>query len=388
MFKWTDLYLRIIFLFPLFTLIQSYINFVNKIIFFFLFVVQFILFIKNGIQKSSFYRIVIVFVLETIALLNTVFPLYNLNDIFYLPYLIIYFEYIIYNKQDMLTGLKRNMNFIKTLIYLWTGLVLISIFLPNSYGSEWGDGRYFQSFAGSPFRLGPAALFIMVLVLAVMILENRRKFIVWAIVPMFCFFSGGSRIYFGIGVLLFIIVWYKFFYDKTKFWMSLIPIAVLGILLFFQSSIWDKVIATSYTEDSYFDFWGTVTSSRSIFWIADINAFNDLKVFNRIVGNGFNFVYDVNYQAVKSRIWAHNDFIQVLMTYGYVGLIVYIYSVYRLFKNMTRVERHSKVLLCIVFAIWLLNAFFNMFYTYFCSMLCFPILMILLTSEISINKNG
>lgn len=388
MFKWTDLYLRIIFLFPLFTLIQSYINFVNKIIFFFLFVVQFILFIKNGIQKSSFYRIVIVFVLETIALLNTVFPLYNLNDIFYLPYLIIYFEYIIYNKQDMLTGLKRNMNFIKTLIYLWTGLVLISIFLPNSYGSEWGDGRYFQSFAGSPFRLGPAALFIMVLVLAVMILENKRKFIAWAIVPMFCFFSGGSRIYFGIGVLLFIIVWYKFFYDKTKFWMSLIPIAVLGILLFFQSPIWDKVIATSYTEDSYFDFWGTVTNSRSLFWVADINAFNDLKVFNKIVGNGFNFVYDVNYQAVKSKIWGHNDFIQVLMTYGYIGLVVYINSVYRLFKNMTKVAKHSKVLLCIVFAIWFLNAFFNMFYTYFCSMLCFPILMILLTSEISINKNG
>ena len=32
----------------------------------------------------------------------------------------------------------------------------------------------------------------------------------------------------------------------------------------------------------------------------------------------------------------------------------------------------------LVVLIWLFNAFFNMFYTYFCSMLCYPIILLLI----------
>ena len=377
--SYEDLYIKVILLFPVFTLIQSHIGFLNKYLFFFLFAIQLFMIYKKRINKKSFFLILISIILEIWALFNTKLPLYNLNDMFYFPFMVIYFEYFIYHKNNLIKCLINNRCFIKMVVYIWSIMIIVSAVLPGSYAytSEWGNERYFQSFTNSPFRLCPTALFIMTLVLVIMMIEKNKSFIIWSFIPMFCFFSSGSRIYFGIGILLFLIIWYRYFYDKLKFWLSLLPLIAVMLIVFLNSSIINKFESTMYTQNSYFDFWGTITNSRSVFWEADLKAFSEAPFINRILGNGFNFVYDVNYKAVHSYIWAHNDFIQVLTTYGYLGLTVYCVLLGRLFKYcVNNGIKKEKAIVCLTVMIWFFNAFFNMFYTYFCSALSFPFLVI------------
>lgn len=382
--KINDAYMKIVLLFPLTTLFQSKIEILNKgmlalLLFFLLMMLS-----RKKLKKSSVIVMFLVLVCQVWATFSTDLPIYSLNTWFYFPVFAFYFLYFAENKYEIKELLISNGIFIQWLIRIWCVLVAFSALLPSSYpeNQDWGGGSYFSSFTDSSFRLGPAALFILTLIFFSIIVLGRRKNIIWSIVPLFCFYKGGSRIYFGIGLLLFFVVWYFYFFDKKKFWLSLLPLCAVFVALFFSSGIYDKFVATSYTANSYFDFWGTVTNSRSVFWVYDMEAYFSQDFIHKLLGLGFNFVYEVNKAAVGVKIWAHNDFIQIVTTYGILGLVLYFYIFFHSFKLLYphKKERrglvNTEIWICVVM-IWFLNAFFNMFYTYFCSVLCFPILALI-----------
>lgn len=78
---------------------------------------------------------------------------------------------------------------------------------------------------------------------------------------------------------------------------------IAAVLLISYSAIGDKIEATTYTQNSYLDSWGTITSGRSVFWKADIDAFGLQPIDKKLLGSGFNFAYEVNIKAVNSEIW-------------------------------------------------------------------------------------
>lgn len=378
--KINDAYMKIVLLFPLTTLFQSKIEILNKgmlalLLFFLLLMMSW-----KGLKKSHFVVLFLMAVCQVWATFSTDFPIYSLNTWFYFPVFVLYFLYFAENKDEMMELLVSNDRFIQWLIRIWCILVAFSALLPSSYvaNMDWGGGTYFTSFTNSSFRLGPAALFVFTLIFFSIIVLGRRKNIIWSVVPLFCFYKGGSRTYFGIGLLLFIVVWYFYFFDKKKFWLSLVPLGTVFVVFFFSSNIYDKFLAVSYTSDSYFDFLGTVTNARSVFWVYDIEAYFSQDFVHKLLGLGFNFVYEVNEATVGVKIWAHNDFIQIVTTYGLLGLMLYFYVFFHSFKLLYPNKKgrgfvNAGIRLCVVM-IWLLNAFFNMFYTYFCCVLCFPIL--------------
>lgn len=382
--KTTDLYIKTILLFPVFTVLQSYLDSINRLLFALLVIEQLWLLFdhEHKLSAKSFVINCIVMMLEVVAIFNTNFPLYNINDAFYFPFFAVYTSFCIDNKAKIYGAIKRNIPFMGVIIIIWSVIVGVSVFLPGSYKLDTNvGGVYFASFTSSSFRLAPTALFIMALVLTEITAGKNKKWIVACILPLYCFMAGGSRTYFGIGALLFIVIWYKFLYNKNKFWLSMLPLALIGAMLFANSSIAAKMQATSYTSSSYFDFWGTITNSRSVFWAADLAAFSNGSLLQKLAGYGFNFVYDVNVQAVHARIWAHNDFVQVLTTYGIVGILMYFILIIRLLIKIVNNKRDRKALFVLSVLIWFVNAMFNMFYTYFCSVLCFPLILFALNSK-------
>lgn len=396
--KINDAYVKTILLSPLTTLFQSKIEILNKgmlaLLLFFLFMMM----SRKKFKKSIVIVMLLALMCQVWATFSTVFPIYSLNTWFYFPVFILYFLYFAENKDEMMELLASNGSFIQWNIRIWCLLVAFSAFLPSSYpiNTDWGGGAYFASFTDNSFRLGPAALFMLTLIFFSIIVLGRRKNIIWSLVPLFCFYKGGSRIYFGIGLILFMVVWYFYFFDKKKFWLSLIPLGTVFVALFFSSNIYDKFVATSYTANSYFDYWGTVTNSRSIFWVYDMEAYFSQDFLHKLFGLGFNFVYEVNKATVGVKIWAHNDFIQIVTTYGLLGLILYFYVFIHSFNLLypNKKERrgfvNTGIWICVVM-IWFLNAFFNMFYTYFCSVLCFPILALVVKAAYEqrrVNRNA
>lgn len=115
--------------------------------------------------------------------------------------------------------------------------------------------------------------------------------------------------------MLFIIVLYYYFDEKKKFYFSLFPIIMILALVVCASSVMNRFTSavdyTGNTLSKYYDFWGVVTSGRSVFWVDMMDAFWSTDLIHRLLGNGFHFVYTVR------NFWAHNDFIQLLLTFGF-----------------------------------------------------------------------
>ena len=132
------------------------------------------------------------------------------------------------------------------------------------------------------------------------------------IVPLYCYFSGSSRTYLVIGIALFTIAWYWYGAKKKVFYGTLIPMIAVGTFLLWHSSIGTKVLYT-LDDSNYGDFWYRITSSRSLLWYMDIEKFKKEPLVNLIFGAGIEFA------TKTSGLWAHNDFIEIICSYGFVG---------------------------------------------------------------------
>ena len=361
---------------PLSTLFQSYLDGINKILFGVLLILQITLTFKH-IRAKKIIIIIIMLVSFFGNIVSTHGMPYNSNEFFYYPFSVLFLLYMAENLKTIECLFRNHKRFIVRILNIWTFLVGISIFLPSSYRSSWGGARYFSSFCGSIWRLAPTCIFIMSLALGAMIIYKNKKYILYALIPMYSLYMGGSRTYVLVGLALFMIFWYYFSPSKKIFYLSLPCVAIVLISLIWQTSMADKLNAVSYSDDSYFDFWGTITSGRSIFWSADIQAFWESNIVKKIVGHGLNFIYEINDEAFGGLVWAHNDFIQCLVSHGIIGLVLYLYSIKKLFHNIRNKATGHKEFIPVIgcFFVWIINAMFNMFYTYFCSILAFPFLI-------------
>lgn len=384
--KPSKLLFRIMMLFPITTLFQTYVEGINKITF----AILFVLLIYTGYGKIKRNNIWILGVMG-VDYFFTVFYTgempYNFNELFYFPFAIIYLLFIEANMETLLKYFEEDKRYVLNMTRIWTTLVFISFFVSSSYSVEWGNAEYFGSFCKSIWRLAPTCIFIMSLSICFMTVYKKKRYIVYSIIPLICLFMGGSRTYLGIGMVMFVIAWYYFVETTVQFCMSFVPILGALVYFIFNSSIADKISATMYSSDSYFDFWGTLTSGRSIFWEADIEAFGKSDLLNKLLGNGFNLIYEINDSAIDGMVWAHNDFIQFLISHGLIGLTIYLVVIYKLCSKM-RLNVNGLVPVIGAIGVWLLNASFNMFYTYFCSILSFPflVLAISITKEPHLNS--
>lgn len=372
-------YYRIILLFPIATLLQNNLEVINKLLFGILFLLQLVVFFrKNTILNYSLSIILFAFFSYDILITNGL--AYNINEYFYFPFAIIFLLYSLKNKKNMKKYFMEDKKYIINIVKIWTALVFISIFVKSSWTTSWGGAVYFGSFCQSIWRLAPSALFISIITIGCMNLYGNKKFFYFMILPLFCFLMGGTRTYLIIGTIIFFLGWYYFTSSKKQFYMSLIPVTIILIIGILNSSIMDKLDSVNYTKDSYFDFWGTITSGRSVFWEADLEAFKNFDLLDKIFGNGLNLIYVINYKAIGSYIWAHNDFIQCLISHGIIGMLMYILIMTIFIKKSLKYKKNPMIKFMVVL-VWLFNAFFNMFYTYFCSILCYPFLLMIISES-------
>lgn len=369
--KLDSLFLYLILLLPITTLFQGVLPNINRDLFILLTSLLAVFFVINCHTKG---KILIVFSFGVTYILSFIFTdgiADNTNEYFYLAFFILYASYIIGKCDYIMKEIQKRSKYIKAIVIFWNISVFISLFFESSYNS---DG-FFYSFTGSVFRSATSAFFVLSLLL--IIVRNKKRNIIYAILPIYCLFSGGSRTYLAIGLAVFLILYYYVCPSKTFFVLTLIPIAIIMSFILLNSSIMNKIDSTiTVTKDDYYqDPLIKFTSGRSLFWEADIKAFFNGNIFNQFFGYGFNFVYDVNEQAVYNRIWAHNDFINILMNYGYIGLACYVSMLVLMFKKCIGQFKVPAWLKIVLLFIWAFNAFFNMFYTYVCAVASYPFLL-------------
>lgn len=368
----TELLVKGLLLFSILTVLQGIDAFesINRI---WLAVISVVLLMRLFTYKYSPMQILVLgvtFVIHLIALIYTEFPLYNVNMLFYFLLWVLLYLFIFKSKETVSKILANSTSYLKTILWVWTIIVGISAFLPSCY-----KDNYFISFTGSSFRFMPSVLIIAALAMYMVISRKDKRYNCFLILPVYAAFMNQSRTYFGVFIVFFVMYLYMRVKTKKNFYLLLLPLLILGMFLIVVGGISDKLEATQYTDNSYFDYWGTITSGRTVFWVWDLEAFFDLPFLQQFVGNGFNFVYDVNASNMAA-IWAHNDFINLLMNFGYIGVAIYLWIYFKMTNAFLPKGKQIPFMVkaCFHGAVFI-NSMFNMSYTYFCAVIAYPIFL-------------
>ena len=280
-----------------------------------------------------------------------------------IAYYIIFGFYVLYflNSMDKLpTYIERYKKYMLFICSLWHVVVLISIPFPSSW-----NGKIFQSFAGDTFRLAPSAMLIMGISL-LFVVYFKKKYVGFSFLPFLSIILGSSRTYMAVGLALMVLILYFSIRRRITYLGVLLVFGVAALVIIMNSAMGDKILG-GFEHNEYLDPLAQFTSGRSNFWKDNLDAFAAQPWHNKLLGCGYNFVRQQSVTDLRPQgIWAHNDFIQVLLTFGYVGLATYLCLVVALFKRIFTRKVPFVVKFSMLF-IWFFNAMFNMVYTYMCA---------------------
>lgn len=279
------------------------------------------------------------------------------NNIFHL-FWALYYNLII-NNATFIRYLKTNLKFIEFIVITWSIIVGITIFIPGCYSTAdtWGDYKYFFSIiseGGS--RLGSDAVMIIALILILIIFDSAKiTKCVFLIVPMYTVIMCGSRLYLFFGMIEMLICLYFVISNEKKFILISIPTCLALIFVSLVTSLGAKIAAKQYTSSSVHNKYDTISSGRFSPILRGVKAFYDSNLFNKIFGNGFAFIEEVTHN------WVFNDFIEIGLIYGLVGLLCYLYIMRKSLLHMSKssISFYMKVT---VVCTWLVAAFFALFY--------------------------
>lgn len=366
-----ELTLKLLMLFPIFTLL-AFVPLATTIISLLCLIGMTFTIIKSRIKKSNFLILVSVISLTFWNYSITAEKVINNNEIIYFAYLCIFTAFLVSDGKILQEYLFRDKKYIESICKLWCIIVMGSIILPSSYV----DGE-FVSFATNTFRLSTSAVFIMALS-SILIVENKSpKNLIYTFIPILAILMGSSRTYLVVGALMLLLNLSMVVKRRSVFILSTVVLLILGLFVIINSSMGDKFV-NSLTEHAYLDPMGAFTSGRSNFWVKDINAFKEQTLINQLLGCGFNFIRITNGAVPgteETGIWAHNDFIQIIITYGVMGLVIYLINMRIMFKKLIN-SRMPCLINIAIFMIWFFNAMFNMYFTYTCAMIALPITLI------------
>lgn len=367
-------------LFAPFTVLQGISAFekVNRI---WMIATSFLLCVHFIMMKYNYKEILVLYItliLHVAAFGFTDGALYSVNIVFYFALWVLTYMFFAKTKKQLSNFLDRQKGILDGILVFWTVLVGFSALLPSSY-----EDGYFLSFTGNSFRLMPSALLVIALTTCMRISTGNRKYGYFLLLPLYTTFMGESRTYLLINCSFVLLYIYMTVKNKRRFYRLLIPIlAVFGVFVIL-GGIADK-IGASLGSNAYWDAidpWAQFTSGRSVFWRWDIEAFFDLPLWQQFVGNGFNFVYDVN-GSHMTKIWAHNDYINILMNFGYIGFVIYNWVFFRMIRTYwPKNSGVPKVVRYLFLGVVFFNSMFNMSYTYLCAMIAYPIMLVAITAR-------
>lgn len=262
----------------------------------------------------------------------------------------------------LLKSLLESKDFIKFVLILNNIVVLLSFTQTSSYSSSWG-GRYFKGFAFSEHSLACAACITLVLTLLIIKdYKNTLIKMIWMIPCSFAILETGARSY----IISLVVIWfflYRFCIDKITTKALLVPVIIIAAVYMIQNSgFMEKMNYTatnSYVSDNVLE---SFSNGRSAFWLIDLQAYFESSFINKIIGNGFDYVYFINKTRYGIGVWAHNDFINVLLCNGLLGFSVYCMPYLRLFLTSYRSMRFIDFIFVNVFILSI--AFINGLFVY------------------------
>lgn len=305
--------------------------------------------------------------------------------------------------RNLITSFQKYSITLFTFLILLDFFLLLCLFLDNCYEDVWAwKGRYFCGFSYSPHALASAICLLSSLKL--LCLRNFKLHSLLLLIPFlfdyFLILQTGARVFVIPALLILFLYLYYSLHSKNKLMTVLTSIFCTMCLVVitlnsnfsskmkaldtsgvFQDSSTNPIVLINpnieiqESNNSSNKIIDSLSSGRLLFAKKNLEAFVESDILNILFGNGFNFAYLVSSQY-RSSIWAHNDFVSVLISGGFLGLGVYLIVLLNVF--LTFKVKSSLLLSLIIYVCF--PALLNGFYMYQTFLFSFVILYLFIYS--------
>lgn len=229
----------------------------------------------------------------------------------------------------------------KLLWYMTLGieiLLLLSFFDDRSYvrTNTWGEESYFVGFGKTSHSFASGNCLLLNLLIALQWNEkiDIRK-ILLLLLPIYNILQTGARVFLIPAAISLLIYYLKV---QWKPFLKLVVLVICCMVAFWaytRTNAYNKMENTM--NNQYLDTpLNALTNGRIGFWTADLEAYGELPAAKKLLGNGFDYVYEVNYKSIRMSIWAHNDVIDSLLSVGVLGTIIYVVIFIKYIKDVAR----------------------------------------------------
>ena len=270
------------------------------------------------------------------------------------------------NREYVYDFLKKNLNTVKLIVFFVVAVETFMLVTRRGYTDRyrWG-GSFFQGTSSMPHTMSYLMLVIIGMIIIILMIEKKRIWALLSIIPFFAIFQSGARISLVLSAFLLLILFDQVLTRKQKSiaLKVLAVVIVLGIGLYvfreriFNSSLWAKIAIRS--GGSY-----ELTAGRNYIWADLINQyFHGSNFIEYFIGRGDDKTYYLNSinPLVRNDIWAHSDFLQILIGKGALGVFFYVSSMGTFFKSVVKDNKYvyKWFILLLIFVAALLNGFYS-----------------------------
>ena len=336
-------------------------------------VVTILLLFESSREKRRFKNNIFILFLITASCIYTLFENVNLARIYLHLFCYLNFIFFIYfmtdksNQKYVFDFLKLHVRYLKSLVIFVNIVEAFMMITGRGYVNRfhWG-GDFFYGTSSMPHTMSYLMLVVIAIIIIIIMIEKNKYWFLCALVPFLAIFQSGARISLVLASFLLLIIIDQVLTSKQKSIAIKLFVVVLlvGIILFIfrdrilSSSMWTKIIKRS--GDSY-----NMTAGRTVVWGGLIEKFfGDSSFLEFFLGHGDDrtYYYNAINPLVRNAIWAHNDYLQILVGKGIIGFCLYIAATYNFIKSI--LKQNSSVYKWSIVLFVLLAALLNGFYSY------------------------
>lgn len=324
------------------------------------------IFFLSNIEAFLVICLFFLFLISTCFLLNKDFvdvQIFGLKDSFRFFFSVLLIITCYDNRfiKSILNFMRRNYQHI---YYFLLSLSILNIYFltqNNCYSSNWG-GSYFIAYSFSNHSCASSLCLLMSLKLLCLPCFKKVTLIdlSFLVLDFFMILQTGSRT-FVIPSFVVLILSFRFLrLDIISSYFKYIIFCFLPIVIL-QSKFISK-LSSSVSEDFFVEKYGlidTFSNARLRIWNHNLKSYFEGNWFNIFIGNGFDFSYIVNNSFLGMKIWAHSDFVSVLVSLGIFGFLLYLIAYITLVSKIK-----NKTCICLICAYTLFPMFFNGFFLY------------------------
>lgn len=263
----------------------------------------------------------------------------------------------IFSDTDILNNIYENFknysNFILIEVIIAQLDILYLLISGKGYSSMWGlkvfIGRYV-----TPHPYG-YSMIIMVIIIEWLIMQQKdKRLLLLYILPFLTSFLTGARTPLIAMLILFLSI--RFFKREVKFkreikfktliiiifgFFILIVISPIIFRFIVNSNIIDKFLMSLQNND--------ITSGRSGFWKTLLLTYvNQFTIIEKLFGHGINYPSLINMITINHDIWAHSDFIDILISYGLIFVIIYTIFYLRYFYKLKKMGTNTLMVISLL----------------------------------------